>query len=78
MNADTDKYKYTSYVIGFDWCSEFSLPDGCYGKNIIIFGADMSSSVPVDNRGKGILILAKGPKKRIRLYYIKSRRKISY
>ena len=59
----TDKYKYTDYGIGFDSCSEFSLPDGCSGKNVIIFGADMSSSVPVDNRGKGILIIAKEPRK---------------
>ena len=59
----TDKYKYTDYGIGFDSCSEFLLPDGGYGKNIIIFGADIISSVPVDNKGKGILILAKGPTK---------------
>ena len=30
------------------------------GKNIIIFGADMSSSVHVDNKGKDILILGEG------------------
>ena len=29
-------------------------------KNIIIFGADMSSSVHVDNKGKDILILGEG------------------
>ena len=40
-NAETDKYKYTDYGIGFDSCSEFLLPDGGYGKNIIIFGADI-------------------------------------
>ena len=27
------------------------------GKNVIIFGADMSSSVHSDNKGRGILIL---------------------
>ena len=31
------------------------------GKNISIFGADMSSSVHVDNKGKDILILGEGP-----------------
>ena len=31
------------------------------GKNVIIFGADMSSSVHVDNKGKDILILGEGP-----------------
>ena len=31
-NADLDKYKYNSYGIGFDSCSEFPLPDGTMGK----------------------------------------------
>ena len=39
-NADLDKYKYTGYGIGFDSRSEFSLPDGSYGKKVIIFVAD--------------------------------------
>ena len=30
-------------------------------KNIIIFGADMISSMHIDNRGKDILIVAKEP-----------------
>ena len=30
-------------------------------KNIIIFGADMSSSVHIDNKNKDILILGEGP-----------------
>ena len=46
--------------MGFDFPSEFLFTDGSYGKNII-FGADMSSSVHVDNKGKYILILGKGP-----------------
>ena len=33
------------------------------GKNDIIFGAGMSSSVHVDNKGKDILILGEGPTK---------------
>ena len=41
--------------------SEFSLPDGSAKKNIIIFGADMSSSVHIHNKGKDILILDEGP-----------------
>ena len=60
-NADLDKYKYSSYGIGFDSSSEFLLPDGSYGKNVIIFEADMSSSLHVDNKGKNILILGEGP-----------------
>ena len=31
------------------------------GRNVIIFGADMSSSVHVDNKSKDILILGEGP-----------------
>ena len=31
------------------------------GKNVIIFGADMSSSVHIDNKRKYILILGEGP-----------------
>ena len=38
----------------------FILTDG-FGKNCIIFGADMSSSVHVDNKRKYILILGEGP-----------------
>ena len=31
------------------------------GKNVIIFGVDMSSSVHIDNESKDILILGEGP-----------------
>ena len=31
------------------------------GKNVIIFGADMSSSVHIDNKEKDILILGEEP-----------------
>ena len=41
--------------------SEFLLPDGSVGKNIIVFGVDMSSSMHIDNKKKDILILGKGP-----------------
>ena len=51
-NADLDKYKYTGYSIGFDSCSEIFFTGGGYGQNVIIFGADMSSSVHVDDKGK--------------------------
>ena len=49
-NADSDKYKYSSYDIGLDSRLEFSFTDGGMGKNVIIFGADMSSSVHIDNK----------------------------
>ena len=32
------------------------------GKNVIIFEADMNSSMHIDNKGKDILILDEGPK----------------
>ena len=35
------------------------------GKNFIIFGADMSSSVHIDNNVKDILILGEGPTQRL-------------
>ena len=60
-NTDLDKYKYTGYGIGFDSRSEYLFTAGSYGKNVIIFGADMSSSVHVDDKRKDISILGKGP-----------------
>ena len=51
-NADLNKYKYRGYSIGFDSRSKFSLPDGSMGKNVIIFGVDMSSSVLIDNKAR--------------------------
>ena len=37
----------------------FHKKDGSFGKNVIIFGADMSSSVHADNKKKDILVLDK-------------------
>ena len=76
-NSDLDKYKYSGYSIGFDSCSEFLLPDSTMGKNVIIFGADISLSLHVDNEGKEINYWRRTNTK-IRLYYISSRSKISY
>ena len=36
-NADLDKYKYSGYDIGFDFCLELLFTDGSFGKNVIIF-----------------------------------------
>ena len=58
--ADPDKYVYRGTGIGIDPRSEFSLPEGSVGKNVIIFGVDMSSSVHTDNKKKDILIFSKG------------------
>ena len=60
-NIDIDKYKYSGYGIGFDTHESFSFPGTGLGRNVIIFGVDMSSSTKTDNRKKDILILGKGP-----------------
>ena len=44
--ADVDNYGYSGYGIGFD------RKGGGFGQNVLIFGADMSSSVHVDNKKK--------------------------
>ena len=51
-NADIDKYGYSGYEIGFDRRSNFSFPGGGFGQNVLIFGADMSSSAHIDNKKK--------------------------
>ena len=56
-NADIDKKKYSGQRIGFDRTGVYLLPDGSFGRNVVIFGVDMSSSAHVDNKGKYILIL---------------------
>ena len=38
-----------------------SIPNFDWGKNVIIFGVDISSSVHIDNKGKDTLILGKRP-----------------
>ena len=59
--TDIDKYIYSGYWIRFDRRSCFPFQDGGFGQNIIIFGVDMNSSSHIDNKGKYILILGKGP-----------------
>ena len=76
-NEGVDKYKYTGYGIWFDTPSKFLFTDGSYGKNVMIFGADISSSVHIDNKGKDINSWWR-TNTRIRWYHINSRSKISY
>ena len=59
-NADIDKYGYSGYGIGFDKETSFLIGNEI-GKNVIIFGVDMSLSSKIDNRKKDIIILGKGP-----------------
>ena len=51
-NADIDKYKYSGCRIEFDRHGSFSSPGIWLGRNVIIFGVDMSSSAKIDNRKK--------------------------
>ena len=60
-NADIKKYGYSGYGIGFDRRGSFLFPGGGYGQNILIFGADISSSAHIDNEKKDILVLGIGP-----------------
>ena len=60
-NTDPNRYKYCGYVVIFDSCLKSSFTNGSMRRNIIIFEADMISSVHVDNKNKDILILGKGP-----------------
>ena len=45
-----DKYSYSVFGISFDMRGAFSLKSVNFGKNLIISGVDMSSSVQVDNK----------------------------
>ena len=62
-NADIHKYGYSGYGIGFDRRSGFSFPVGGFGQNVILFGADMSSSAHIDNKKKIYYFLEKDQRK---------------
>ena len=51
-NAGIEKYKYSGYGIRFDRRSTFSFTGGGFGQNVLIFGADMSTSIHIDNKKK--------------------------
>ena len=50
---------YSGYGITFDSKGSFSHPSKGYGKNVIIFGTNLSSSVHANNRANNILVLGK-------------------
>ena len=60
-HPDIDQHKYSGYKIGFDKGNIYSFGNGLFGRNVIIFGADMSSSTKIDSRKKCILSFGKGP-----------------
>ena len=58
--TDLDNFIYSGYGIGFDHTGTFTHPEGNLARNVIILGADMSSSVHASNKTKDILVLGKG------------------
>ena len=60
-NAGIEKYKCSGCGIGFDRRSSFSFPSGGFDQNVLIFGADISTSIHIDNMKKDILVLGRGP-----------------
>ena len=59
-NDDLEKYKYSSFGIGLILVQNFYLQTKALERNVIIFGADMGSSVHIYNKNKDILILGEG------------------
>ena len=58
-HVDIDQYKYSGYGIGFDRKGEFSFGSNGIGRNVIIFGSDMSGSVYANNKTKNVLVPGK-------------------
>ena len=59
-NSDADKHKYQGHEIGFDSTGTFAHPDGGTGKNVTIFGVDMTNSKHANNKTKDALVLGRG------------------
>ena len=57
---DPNKYGCSDFDIGFYTWSQFLWSDGSWGKNVIIFRVDNSSSVHVEKKNKDILVLGEG------------------
>ena len=60
-NVGIDRNRYFGYGIGFDRHRLFWHPSGGTGKNVIIFGVEISSSAKIDNRKKDISTIGTGP-----------------
>ena len=60
-NANIEKYKYSGYGIGFGRRSSFSFTCGGFGQNVLILGADMSTSIHIYNKKKDMVVLERGP-----------------
>ena len=55
-HVDIDQYEYSGYGIGFERKGRFSMSNET-GRNLMIFGVDMSSSTKIDNRKNDILVI---------------------
>ena len=51
-NVNPNKYRYSGHGKGFNARLQFSLSNGEWGLNAVIFGVDNSSSVHADHRKK--------------------------
>ena len=60
-NVDIDKYKYSGYGFLCDMKGTLGFPATRFGRNVIIFGVDMSLFANIDNKKKYILIIGEGP-----------------
>ena len=58
-NLKINTFSGYGVAVAFYAKGNFSNPSGGYGKNVIIFGADLSSSVHANNRANNILVLGK-------------------
>ena len=58
-NADIDQYKYSGYGIGFDRKGEFSFGSRRLGRNVIIFGVDLSSYSHANNKKNNTVATSK-------------------
>ena len=65
-NADTSKHDYKGYGICFDECEEFThvrkelnFNHTTLGRNVIIFGVDMSFSKHANNKANNIYVMGK-------------------
>ena len=59
-HVDVGLYKYSRYGIGFGREVSYSIGDEV-GRNVTIFGVDMSLSLHIDNEKMDILIFGKVP-----------------
>ena len=58
-DVNTSHYKYSGYGICFDAESDFSFGNIVNGKNVIVYGVDMSFSSHAANKTQDIYVLGK-------------------